>query len=90
MGAGARGVVQRGGDLAHPGQHVDVAVGQGVHPGRQCLERRRRLADAVLEAADITGEVRGVAAGSGGLSSVLSVDWIAVGVPVTVASVAGL
>ena len=59
-GAGARRVLQLGGDLAHPAEHFDVAVGQGVHAGGQGLGARGELADAVLESADVTGQVGGV------------------------------
>ena len=43
-------ILQLGGDLAHTAEHLDVAVGEGVHAGGECLGARGESADAVLEA----------------------------------------
>jgi hypothetical protein len=50
-----------GGDLAHAAEHLDIAVSEGVHTGRECLGARGELADAVLESAHPAGQIGRVA-----------------------------
>ena len=53
-----------GGDLAHAGQHFDVAVGEGADAGGECLGAGGQLSDSVLQSAEICGQVGGVTQGS--------------------------
>ncbi|SHX16899.1 Uncharacterised protein [Mycobacteroides abscessus subsp. abscessus] len=58
-GGGACRVLQCGGDLAHAGEHLDVAVGQGVYAGGQGAGSDGQLADAFLQPADVGGQIGG-------------------------------
>ncbi len=47
-------------DLAHPAEHLDVAVRQGVYTGGQGLRAGGEAADPVLEPPHIAGQIGGI------------------------------